>query len=281
MARIGIVGCGFVGSAVKNAFDNPGNRLFIVDPAKEGSISLAEMMVANPEFIFVCVPTPIKNVYKIGEKNDVTVGGVDTSYVSNVLHELSKLVSEKRNPIVIVKSTITPDYWNTIPKNLDVVYNPELLRQDSADEDFLFPPVVVLGGEKNWCMLVEHLYKNHSAVHALTPYIHTSRENASMFKYAINCWLATKVVFFNQLFELFVTLGIHQEWETLTTMLSADLRIGDSHMQVPGPDGMFGFGGACFPKDTRAFLHFANMCGVDLSVLKEAVKANEEIRREY
>lgn len=278
MAKIGIIGKGFVGSAVYNAFDLPTNDVFVCDPKIEGSYSIREIMVKSPEFIFVCVPTPVKKVVKIDGSGKDQLGQVDTSYVSGVLDEIAKYTAPNRNPLIIVKSTITPDYWSYIPKELDVVYNPELLRETNADEDFQNPPCVVLGGEPQWCMLVENVYKQHSKVHMLAPYIYTTREMASLFKYTINSWLATKVSFFNQLFEVMVTMGLHQNWEHFVSMLMADPRIGPSHMQVPGPDGNFGFGGSCFPKDTTAFLQFAKSLGVDLSVLKEAVEFNRRIR---
>jgi len=278
MAKIGIIGKGFVGSAVYNGFDVPENELLVCDTKIQGTLSIKEIMVKSPEFVFVCVPTPIKKIVKIDGSNKDEFGQVDTTYVSEVLADISKYTGPNRNPIVIVKSTITPDYWQHVPKNLDIVYNPELLRETNGDYDFCNPPCVVLGGDHSWCMLVESLYKTHSKVHMLCPYIYTTRELASMFKYTINSWLATKVSFFNQLYALMTEMGMNQAWDHFTSMISADPRIGFSHMQVPGPDGNFGFGGSCFPKDTEAFLKFGESLGVDLSVLREAVDSNRKIR---
>ena len=101
---------------------------------------------------------------------------------------------------------------------------------------------------------------------------------ASLIKYTINSWLATKVTFFNELHELHEASGSMSDWESFTEMLSNDPRMGNTHMQVPGPDGKKGFGGHCFPKDTEAFLHYANKKNTDLSVLKKAVSKNNKTK---
>lgn len=282
MATIGIVGKGFVGSAVYNGFDLPGNELLVVDPKIENSLSMQEMMMRNPQFVFVCVPTPLKNVVSIKDTSPQKYfDQIDTSYVTKVLDDISKLVSHNRNPLVVVKSTITPDYWQYVPDNLDVLYNPELLRESNPDQDFQSPPCIVIGGDASWCVCLEQLYKSSSKVHYLCPYLYTTREVASMFKYTINSWLATKVTYFNQLHNLFFETGLIEHWDNFINMVAADPRIGFSHMQVPGPDGTFGFGGSCFPKDTKAFLRYASDKGVDLSVLREAVEYNGKLRKEY
>ena len=90
-----------------------------------------------------------------------------------------------------------------------------------------------------------------------------------------------KVVFFNQLKEIFERLELENEYETFTNGVRLDKRVGNSHMRVPGPDGRVGFGGACFPKDTKAFVHFFNENKVKFSMLEEAIKVNDKIRRNY
>ena len=97
-------------------------------------------------------------------------------------------------------------------------------------------------------------------------------------KYTINSWLATKVVFFNELKELHELGSSMVSWEQFTDMLSRDERIGNSHMTVPGPDGEKGFGGHCFPKDTEALLNYANKKNIKMSVLRKAVSTNKKIR---
>ena len=107
-------------------------------------------------------------------------------------------------------------------------------------------------------------------------YVFCTIEEASMLKYSINSFLATKVVWMNELKDLCDRVGI--DYEKVSEMMSHDKRIGRSHMQVPGPDGQRGFGGACFPKDTNAFLTYAQQSDIMLSVLDSAVIKNNDYR---
>jgi UDPglucose 6-dehydrogenase len=101
-----------------------------------------------------------------------------------------------------------------------------------------------------------------------------------LIKYSINSWLATKVIWFNQLRELYDESGARASWEQFTTMLNEDPRIGDSHMQVPGPDGEKGFGGHCFPKDTKALLYYSKLKSKKLNILEDIIKYNSEYRND-
>ena len=105
-------------------------------------------------------------------------------------------------------------------------------------------------------------------------------EEASLTKYAINSFLATKVIFMNELKDSASILSekCKCDFETVKNLMLLDERIGDSHMDVPGHDGEAGFGGACFPKDTLAFLKFAEAEEIDLSVLNAAVEKNRLYR---
>ena len=87
--------------------------------------------------------------------------------------------------------------------------------------------------------------------------------------------LATKVTFFNELHALHDASGSNASWEQFTEMLGTDPRIGKSHMKVPGPDGKFGYGGHCFPKDTKAFLYYAKKLDTSMHLLKTATKLND------
>jgi UDPglucose 6-dehydrogenase len=102
----------------------------------------------------------------------------------------------------------------------------------------------------------------------------TNISTASYIKYGINTFLATKVMFFNELEALF-----DGELEDITGAMAFDPRIGTSHMQVPGPDGKKGFGGMCFPKDTKAFALYARNQGKPLEILEKVIEINEKIRK--
>ncbi len=264
--KIGIIGKGFVGSAVSNGFNRNVDQ-FIVDPKINDNT--IEQLVQNfsPPLCFVCVPTP---------KQDN--GEVDVSYVKEVLDTLSEL---QYKGIVIVKSTITPDHlinFKKVYKNTKVVYNPEFLTEANSFQDFVNPNMQILGGKWRDCEVVEKAYLRYSSV-KVVPTFKVDLITASLIKYTINSWLATKVVFFNELHKLHSKSGSHSSWEQFVDMLTRDPRIGDSHMSVPGPDGKFGYGGHCFPKDTEALLYYANQQGVDMSQLKHAVKRNKKIRK--
>jgi UDPglucose 6-dehydrogenase len=98
-----------------------------------------------------------------------------------------------------------------------------------------------------------------------------------MVKYSINSFLASKVAFFNQIFDLCDKNGA--DYSIVRQIMLHDTRIGNSHSLVPGIDGERGFGGHCFPKDTQAFLHYANQLETPLSILDKVVEYNNKIRK--
>ena len=261
--KLGIIGKGFVGSAVSNGFDKNVEQ-FIVD-SKHTDNTLDELVEFNPSITFLCVPTPIAED-----------GSCDTSIASSVLKSLDKL---KYKGVIVIKSTIIPDYLHEFKRKYDlkIVYNPEFLTEANANEDFKNPPFQVFGGKWRDCEVVEKAYLRHSSVR-IVPTFKVDLTTASLLKYTINSWLATKVVFFNELQKVHESSSSSVPWEQFTDMLSRDERIGSSHMKVPGPDGQFGFGGHCFPKDTEAFLKYAQSKNIKMSVLKKATETNKKFR---
>jgi len=261
--KLGIIGAGFVGGSVIAGFDRDVEQ-FVVDPLFNDN-TIDDLVEFDPPLLFVCVPTP----QGIGNSGDV-----DVSMVRQVL---SDLYDRNYKGIVVIKSTITPKHLTKMKKDfkLNLVYNPEFLTEANAHADFINPHMQVLGGKWRDCDRVEKAYSRHSSV-KVVPTFKVDLITASLIKYTINSWLATKVIFFNELFELHKASGSHSSWEQFTEMLGTDPRIGKSHMSVPGPDGQFGFGGHCFPKDTKALLYFAEKAGADLEVLKTAVYMNDK-----
>lgn len=262
--RLGIVGCGFVGKAVCAAFDTATVEQFVVDP-KLNNNTISQLVDQNPHFVFVCVPTP--------QSSD---GSVDISTVSEVLDQLE---DSEYGGVVVLKSTITPDLLTKLSKQywFSLVYNPEFLREAHAVSDFVDPAMQILGGAWHDCTLVERAYNQHSRV-KVVPTFKTDLITASLLKYTINSWLATKVVFMNQLHALHGASGANSTWEQFTDMLQRDPRIGSSHLQVPGTDGQPGFGGHCFPKDTAALVKYAQEQGSPLDVVEKARKINNILR---
>jgi UDPglucose 6-dehydrogenase len=263
--KLGIIGNGFVGSAVEYGF-SVDTEQFIVDP-KFNDNTLQDLVNRNAEITFVCVPTPQQDTHM----------DVDTSIARTVLQELNEL---EYKGVVVVKSTITPHHlkqFKTLYSNLRLVYNPEFLTEANSKQEFINPHMQILGGELQDCIEVEQAYINHSKV-KIVPTFKTDLTSASMIKYTINSWLATKVSFFNELFHLHQSSNAETSWEQFTDMLKRDPRVGDSHMQVPGPDGQFGFGGHCLPKDTKALLYYSKLEGAPLSLLEQVINQNSNQR---
>lgn len=262
--KIGIVGYGFVGKAVDYGFKRDIEKI-IIDPKLDTSIS--NLKSHDPEFIFICVPTPMNSD-----------GDQDSSIIEKVLAEINKDFSES---VVIVKSTVLPSIIEKLSKShKHFVYNPEFLREKTANEDFVNANSLILGGESDDLKRVSELYNNHSDCKIVEVH-ETDVISASLVKYSINTFLASKVIFFNQLYDIYKALTPDIKWDEFITMINSDDRIGESHMDVPGHDGKLGFGGACFPKDTAALLSLSKDIDKEFSLLKEVIRINNNIRMQY
>ena len=262
--KIGIVGFGFVGKAVDYGFDGDIEKV-IIDPKLNTSID--DLKPYNPEFIFICVPTPMNSD---GTQNSEIIEDV-----------LDKINNDFNNSIVIVKSTVLPSIILKLSKlHNRFVYNPEFLREKTANEDFVNSNSLILGGRSDDLKRVAKLYQDHSACKIKDIY-ETDIVSAALVKYSINTFLASKVIFFNQLYDIYKELVPDIKWKDFTNMINSDERIGNSHMDVPGHDGKLGFGGACFPKDTAALLSFSKDINKEFSLLKEVIRINNNIRMQY
>ncbi len=261
--KLGIIGKGFVGGSVAHGFDRNVEQI-IVDP-QHSETTLKECVKQNPQIIFICVPTPQSES-----------GDVDVSISKTVLAEINKF---RYKGIVVIKSTISPNHLTKFTEDykLRIVYNPEFLTEANANWDFCNPSMQILGGNWDDCEAVEKAYVHHTSV-KIVPTFKTDIITASLLKYTINSFLATKVTFMNELHVLHANSGAESSWEQFTDMLQRDPRIGDTHLQVPGPDGKFGFGGHCFPKDTSAFVYYSEEQNTLLNLLEKAININDQIR---
>ena len=261
--KIGIVGSeGFVGNAVKEAM----SRYFRVETydKKEGATckSLSELCKKS-DIIFVCVPTPMK-------KN----GACDTSIVKTIIENISVLDSKK---LVVIKSTIPPGTTQALAKDYDMsnlVFNPEFLVEKTAKEDFENQDRIVLGGDKDSVERVANYYK----VLYDCFIVETTATTAEMVKYVTNSFLSTKVAFFNEIYQICNKLELN--YKEVRALVHLDKRIGKSHTVVPGPDGKFGFGGSCFPKDLNALIAATETLEGDCPLLKAVWSKNLEVRPE-
>ena len=265
--EIAIIGHGFVGKAVSNSFkDVEDVTTMIVDPLEPDAVSLKHA-TKEAQIFFICLPTPQNHN-----------GSCDTSIVENTVNFITSKINTAQ-PLIIIKSTVTPDVLEELEANtiIPIVYNPEFLTQANSVNDYLTPQMHILGGRKSATEKAEWILVNKSKCQPC-PVYQTDIRTASLAKYAINSYLATKVTFMNELFQLHYMSGAESTFSELATILSSDPRIGKSHNQVPGPDGSFGFGGTCFPKDTSAFIEYAKSQNAPLNTLEAAVEVNNKIQ---
>ena len=251
-----IAGYGFVGKAVANSIKDH-SILHIVDP------KINESVVSDYKYadgVIVCVGTP-----------STTLGDCDVSQIYQVIDTVPVHIP------ILIKSTIPPNYLEKLLTKYDkhsICYSPEFLRAATADEDFKNQTYMVMGGddpEGMWQTLFQDSCPKLKLV------FNTSITEASMIKYATNCFLSIKVTFFNQLYDLCKTNGA--DYDLVRQVLTHDNRIGKSHTMVPGTDGLRGFGGACFPKDTDAFIHYCDAQQISHTLVESAVQYNKKVRK--
>ena len=262
--KLGIIGHGFVGKATDWGFNRRVNK-FIVDPILDTNI--ADLKDFEPEIVFICVPTPMSDD-----------GSQDSKIIESVIKELTIYCPKA---IKVIKSTVLPSLLGEL-HSLDskLIYNPEFLREKHANLDFINSDMIIFGGDRNISTQVSSAYLRHSRCKT-KEHIFTDLMTASFIKYSINTFLASKVIFFNELHTVYEKLAVNDSWESIVDIISRDKRIGNSHMNVPGHDGRKGFGGACFPKDSLALIKFAKNMNIDLNSLISTVKINNKIRSQY
>ena len=261
--KIAIVGFGFVGKALSRGLKKE-VKIIKIDPILGTNIS--DLKSFNPKFIFVCVPTPMNKD-----------GSQDLSIVEQIFSELS---DTKLDANIVLKSSVIPSNLKLLNSKINYVYNPEFLREKHAEDDFINGNIILFGGEEKLCLDASKFYSKYTLCKQKEHFV-TDKTTASLVKYSINSFLATKVIFFNQLKSLLQIANPESDWEKFIDIMSRDVRVGDSHMQVPGHDGREGFGGACFPKDISALEDFGASNNFNFSLIKEVIKINNQIRSVY
>jgi UDPglucose 6-dehydrogenase len=294
MYRISVIGTGYVGLVTGACLADFGNEVTCVDKdgqkiaslrrreipfyepgllevvernVAEGRLTFSEDLpgsVARTPVVFIAVGTPTGND-----------GEADLSAVFEVARDVARTMQGYR--LVVQKSTVPVGTGRrvreTIAEHLsgdhpfDVASNPEFLREGSAVQDFTHPNRVVIGTwtERAANILADiynPLYLNE------TPMVKTTVETAELIKYASNAFLATKISFINEMANLCEAVG--GDVQVVARAMGLDRRIGDKFLHA-GP----GYGGSCFPKDTRALLHFAAAAGVELPIVRATGETNE------
>lgn len=220
---------------------------------------------------FMCLPTPM----------NMTDGSADLSIVEGVLDELANVPGEKER-IAVIKSTVTPgstEKWNKKYKGtkLSICFSPEFLTEANALDDMRNQDRIVIGGPRPYINKVKQLF---GKAFPKVPIIKTNSTTAEMVKYFTNVQLATRVVLSCELSQICDALdksGMDVDYDKVVEYARYDKRLGDSHMNVPGNDGVPGSRGHCFPKDLRALTHLAKALDVNPKVLEAVWSKNLDV----
>ena len=277
--KIGIVGNGFVGSSVAYGFSPQtgcdGVTLKIYDKDERRSLNTLEEVINDSDYIFLSVPTP--------SNHD---GSISLDMIYNVFEEIHNVMdytkpgdSSDTQPIILLRSTVTPGTTRKIQQKyptMRIVFNPEYLTERSAKFDFINQARFIVGGSKGNTSSIKKLFKWRFG--NTIPIIETNYETAELVKYMNNCFNATKISFMNEMKQISDNCGAI--WEDTVEAFLRDGRVGHSHVRVPGPDGKFGFGGSCFPKDVQAMINFSKSLGIEPSVLTGTWTKNLDVRPE-
>ena len=291
--KLCMIGVGYVGLVSGVCFSDVGNTVYCVDNDKKkidklnnGTVPIFEpgleeilkknykqkrlifttdlkKAVSNSDIIFICVGTPTK-------KNS---NSANLRYVFSVIKKLKKLISKYK--IIITKSTVPVTTGDQIEKMLinlknknlvDIVSNPEFLREGEAIRDFIYPDRVIIGTDsKKANKILKSLYL--PIIKKTDRYFNTSRRGAELIKYASNAFLATKISFINEIANLCEKTSV--DIKDISLGMGSDQRIGSRFLRA-GP----AYGGSCFPKDTRALIDIGKKFKTNLSIVKSVIKSN-------
>lgn len=275
MHKVGIIGTGFCGSACSaglSCFLQDGIDIREYDKFKD--TESLESVVRQSDVLFICLPTPMRDD-----------GSCDTLIVESVVKEIVQVASKPK--AIVIKSTVLPGTTQKLqdryPKHT-FVFSPEFLTEKRSFEDFLEQDRIILGFTSNRQQFfrVERLFCDFTEKQ-LKPkegalIVRVPSEQAELLKYVTNCFLATKLSFLNEIYQICEAIKV--DYSSLTDLLKLDVRIGNSHMKVPN-DGDFGFGGACLSKDLNALISFAKENNVDPLVLETVWTKNIVVRKTY
>jgi len=297
--KISIIGLGFVGLSLASVLATKGKNILGIDVDKNKckniqkgispffepelekllKIGLRKKLVINSDFsliknsdmIFVTVGTPQRSN-----------GSIELSMIKSAAKSIGKILkNETKNPIIFIKSTVTPGTMQKIVlpilekesckkagKDFGLISNPEFLQESTAIRDTKFPHVVVLGGYETKYM--KKAKKFFSDIHPGVPIVITNHQTAEMIKYANNSFLATKISFINQLSNICQNIP-GANVDDIAKTIGLDPRIGKLFLSA-GP----GYGGSCLPKDMKALINFADKIGIKPTLLNAVEQTNKK-----
>lgn len=203
-------------------------------------------------------------------------GKPELSFIFDALVAISATTKETKT--IVIKSTVLPGTNRMLQDKFpqfNFISNPEFLTARSARLDFINASRIIIGGPDNQARLdVINLYRE---VFLHTPIYASTWEAAEICKYWCNCFFALKVSFLNEMYE--VCQQFNLPYDDMKLMWLSDGRVGNSHHEVPGHDGDFGFGGTCFPKDIAAFTAWRRDHGFPIETLEAAKAVNDRVRQ--
>ncbi len=251
---VGVMGMGVVGDAVHSYFAERDHPLRPFDPYRGMG---SDDLINEAEVVFICVPTP----YQPG-------AGFDDSALEDAIGRL------RGSKVIVIKSTVLPgttEAFQTCYSQHAFLFNPEFLRAAQAKTDFVQPDRQLVG----YTAQSRHLAESIMSMLPDAPYMRSmvARE-AEMAKYMTNSFLALKVTFANELYDLSTALDI--DFDVVRDAVAADERIGPSHLGV-FDGGYRGYGGKCLPKDTKALLDLSDRLAVPLRLLRTADRVNASL----
>jgi len=261
--KIGIIGIGFVGGTTAKVLEKV-HEIIPYDKYKEPYTNPNKLNEA--EVVFICVPTPMK-----------PSGEIDYSAIHNSIKTLVSVTSQsEKKPLVVIRSTAASGTTKTLEKiyPFNFAFNPEFLREKHALEDMEKTNRIVIGANREEDhKKVAEIYK---PLFPVAKYLYVNTDAAEMIKYASNAILAGQVALANEIYQICRVLNI--DYNTVKETLLLDERIG-RNIDVPGPDGDFGFGGKCWPKDLNAIIYLARENMYRPYLLEEIWRSNEKVRQ--
>ena len=295
--RISIIGTGYVGLVTGVCLADFGNSIISVDideakigklmngiapiyepgleevlkrNIKAGRISFTtdiKFAIENSEVIFIAVGTPPDEDGKADLSAVLSVAETIGTYMNGykvIVNKSTVPIGTGRKVEAIIRDVLNK---RGLDYDFDVVSNPEFLREGKAVQDFTHPDRVVVGTESEKARdIIKEIYRTLYLNE--TPFVFTNLETAEMIKYASNAFLATKISFINEISVLCEKVGA--DVQKVAKAMGMDGRIGGKFLH-PGP----GYGGSCFPKDTKALVKIAEEHGLDLKIIKATIEANE------
>lgn len=259
--KVGIVGYGNVGQAI--AWSHRQDQVIYHDPKHADSSPLSE--IRKCDAIYICVPSP-----PAGD------GSCDTSLLEQTLQDLWFANMKEQPPILLSMTTAPPDAYQRLQELYpNLVHYPAFFQERNGAAGYANTPFQVYGGAHVHCVRAKNFVSRVNPVGSNNQII-TDIKTAALYKYFSNSFLATKVSMANEWAKLASYMGV--DWHYIKCIAYIDDRVGITHLDVPGYDGLPGWGGSCFPKDTEAIVRESAKFDTDMPLLQSVIAYNKQQR---